>query len=57
MEPAVRVVDLSSLRRRQEGSVVGQADDSVGDREVDRRCLAVGQLAYNRTQEEPWGAE
>lgn len=27
MQPAVRVVDLSSPRRRQEGSVVGQADD------------------------------
>ncbi len=55
MQPAVQLVDLSNLRRRQEGGVVGQADDWVGDRQ-EGHCPAVGQWACNRTQEEPWEA-
>ena len=54
---AVRAVDLSSPRRHQAGSVVGQADDSVGDQQGDQHSQAVALLACNRTPEEPWGVE
>ena len=54
---AVRAVDLSSPRRHHAGSVVGQADDSVGDQQAEQHFRAVALLACNRTPEEPLGAE